>query len=121
MEMPDIALNTDERILLKVPTASGWEWFDPMLFSGATFFDVANEATYRNALDIIRFDCKSLTGENVNEDAAPFFSGDFSNPPMWVKETSKFQDMKYDEAEERRTEAAHNRSLTAPSWYRGVA
>lgn len=119
--MSDIALNTTDRILLKVPTSAGWEWFDPMLVSGATFFDVANEATYRNALEIIRFDGSTLTGENVNEATAPYFSGDFDNPPMWVKETEKFKDMKYDEAEERRTEASHKRSLTAPSWYRGVA
>lgn len=119
--MSDIALNTTDRILLKVPTSAGWEWFDPMLVSGATFFEVEKEATYRNATDIVRFDCSTLTGENINEATAPYFSGDFDNPPQWVKGTPHFEQMFFEEAEERRTEAAHKRSLTAPSWYRGVA
>lgn len=119
--MSDIALNTDDRILLKVPTSSGWEWFDPMLVSGATFFDVANEATYRNALDIVRFDGSTLTGEIINEQAAPYFSGDFDAPPLWVKDTPFFKQMAFEEEEDRRAEQAHKGSFTRPSWYRGVA
>lgn len=119
--MSEIALNTDDRILLKVPTASGWEWFDPMLVSGATFFDVANEATYRNATDIILFDCATLTGTNINEDAAPYFSGDFDSPPQWVKDTPFFKQMAFEEEEDRRNQVRHERSFKSPSIYRGVA
>lgn len=121
MRDQDIALNTDDRILLKVPTSSGWEWFDPMLVSGATFFDVANEATYRNATDIILFDCATLTGTNINEDAAPYFSGDFDTPPLWVKDTPFFKQMAFEEEEDRRNQVRHERSFKSPSIYRGVA
>nr|WP_278521288.1 hypothetical protein [Brucella anthropi] len=119
--MCEAALNTDDRILLKVPTSSGWEWFDPMLVRGATFFDVANEATYRNALDIVRFDGSTLTGEIINERAAPYFSGDFDNPPLWVKDTPFFKQMAFEEEEDRRNQVRHERSFKSPSIYRGVA
>ncbi|ELT46868.1 hypothetical protein D584_22816 [Brucella intermedia M86] len=115
--MSNIALNTAERILLKVPTSDGYEYLDPRLIRGATYQQVADEATAYEATAIYRFDEESLTVEDITETVVPFFSGDFSDAPAWMRGSSIAEQMAYEDLLEAKASDRHHRSLRSPSVY----
>lgn len=119
-EMSNIALNTAERILLKVPTSDGYEYLDPRLIRGATFQQVADEATAYEATAIYRFDEESLTVEDITEMVVPYFSGDFSDAPAWMRGSSIAEQMAYEDRLEAKAADRHQRSLRSPSVYLGA-
>lgn len=123
--MSNIALNTAERILLKVPTSDGYEYLDPRMIRGATYQQVADEATAYEATAyeataIYRFDEESLTVEDITEMVVPFFSGDFSDAPAWMRGSSIAEQMAYEDRLEAKTADRHQRSLRSPSVYLGA-
>jgi hypothetical protein len=106
------ALNTAERILLKVPTSDGYEWLDPRLVRGATYQDVADEATAYDAICIIRFDEDTLTGEDITDDVAKYSDIDpTDNPPLWLKNASNFEAIRYEAIADAAGHARHERSF----------
>ncbi len=118
--MSNIALNTAERILLKVPTSDGYEYLDPRLIRGATYQQVADEATAYEATAIYRFDEESLTVEDITEMVVPYFSGDFSDVPAWMRGSSIAEQMAYEDRLEAKAADRHQRSLRSPSVYLGA-
>lgn len=118
--MSNIALNTAERILLKIPKSDGYEYLDPRLIRGATYQQVADEATAYEATAIYRFDEESLTVEDITETVIPFFSGDFSDAPAWMRGSSIAEQMAYEDRLEAKTADRHQRSLRSPSVYLGA-
>jgi hypothetical protein len=107
------ALNTAERILLKVPTRDGDELIDPRLTRGATYQDVADEASAYGALTILRFDDATLTAEDITDDVAmhaPEVDA-VENPPLWLQNSSLFGTIRAEAIAEARSIAAHERSF----------
>lgn len=107
------ALNTAERILLKVPTTDGYEWLDPRLIRGATYQEVADEATAYDALEIRRFDEESGTTTDITDDVAlhaPEVDA-VDNPPLWLQNSSLFGIIRYEAIQDAALSARHERSF----------
>lgn len=114
--MKTIALHTAERILLKVPTSKGYEWFDPQLVRGATYQDIADQATAYDALEIRRFDEEAGRVEDITDTVALHSQTDaLDNPPLWLRNSSMFGNIRAEAIHDARLEAAHVRSFRAVS------
>lgn len=95
--MSTIALNTAERILLKVPTPVGYEYLDPRLTSGATYQDVADEATGHEAIAIIRFDETAMHAEDITDTVAIHSNTSaLVDTPLWLQNSSLFGTIRYE-------------------------
>ncbi len=118
-EMSKIALNTNERILLRVPNSTGYEWLDPQLMRGATYQDVADEATAYGATEIRRFDENAGHVEDITDTVFLKSNVDVTGDdlPLWVRHADSFEAIRSEEVRASRQIVAHERSFQSPSIY----
>jgi hypothetical protein len=111
-EMNKIALNAAERIMLKVPTFSGYEYADPRLIHGATYTDVIKAAGDYDAIEIYRFDEQSMCVTDITDEVSLHFTGDvLDNPPLWLRHSVSFGNIVAAERRSSREFATHERSF----------
>ena len=111
-EMNKIALNAAERIMLKVPTFSGYEYADPRLINGATYADVIKAADDYDAIVIYRFDEQSMRVTDITDEVSLHFTGDvLDNPPLWLRHCVSFGNIVAAERRSNREFTTHERSF----------
>ncbi|MFK4826020.1 hypothetical protein ACI0FM_14710 [Paenochrobactrum sp. BZR 588] len=110
--MSSIALNSTEHILLKVPTCDGFELLDPRLKRGASYQDVADEATGYDAIEILRLDMATMHAEDITDTVALHSNTDaLEDVPLWLQNSSLFGTIFYEAKRNRDEMQRHERSF----------